>query len=274
MKKIVTLILTLTIATSFAQSKRLAEKYFNNFDYLKSAELYEKIPDKENELRVYKYFVKLYPRPVEESLEISMKISKIYQSKNDHNNYIKTLKSIVKREGSAGKGRNDRTRYLAGTASLSLVEPLFDQFVALKLVKPFNKNLKKKKKKMKANIKKYNHLVDYGVGDVTAAATYYIAETYYNFSRSLMVSERPTKLSELELDQYNEILEEQAYPFEEKGINIHKKNIELLSVGVYSQWIDKSLKKLGELVPGRYAKYEVSTGVLSSLLQYKYLMLE
>lgn len=46
MKKIVTLILTLTIATSFAQSKRLAEKYFNNFDYLKSAELYEKIYDK------------------------------------------------------------------------------------------------------------------------------------------------------------------------------------------------------------------------------------
>ena len=123
---------------------------------------------------------------------------------------------------------------------------------------------------MKANIKKYNQLVDYGVGDVTAAATYYIAETYYEFSRALLKSERPKKLSELELEQYNEILEEQAYPFEEKGINIHKKNIELLSVGIYSQWIDKSLAKLGELVPGRYAKYEVSTGTMTSMLTYKY----
>ena len=85
-----------------------------------------------------------------------------------------------------------------------------------------------------------------------------------------MESERPRKLSELELEEYNLMLEEQAYPFEEKGISIHKKNIELLNAGVYSQWIDRSLRKLGELVPGRYAKYEVSSGVVTSLMSYRY----
>ncbi len=77
-------------------------------------------------------------------------------------------------------------------------------------------------------------------------------------------------MSELELEEYNLLIEEQAYPFEEKGIKIHKKNIELLNSGVYSLWIDKSLKKLGELVPGSYAKYEFSTGVVTSLMFYRY----
>lgn len=235
-----------------------------------AAELFQSIPDQKNELRVYEYFIKLFPRPIEESLEISNKIANIFQLQKDQKNYLKTLKHIIKVDAKAGKHRTARTRFLAGTASLAIIEPLFKDFVALKLVKPFKRSLKKKQKKMKSNIKKYNRLVDYQVGDVTAAATYYIAETYYDFSQSLFKSERPANLSELELEQYELIIEEQAYPFEDKGINIHKKNIELLSVGVYSQWIDKSLKRLGELVPGRYAKYEESTGVLDSMLSYKY----
>ncbi|MDH5424231.1 MAG: tetratricopeptide repeat protein [Gammaproteobacteria bacterium] len=239
---------------------------------LTAADLYQKVPDQQNELRIYISFVKLFPNPVEDSLEISNKIATIYKSTNDRENYLKTLKHIIAVDAKAGKQRTDRTRYLAGMAQLAVIEPLYTNFVALKLVKPFKKNLKKKQNQMKANIKRYNNLVDYGVGDVTAAATYYIAETYYNFSRSLMESERPAKLSDLELEQYEIILEEQAYPFEEKTINIHKKNIELLSVGVYSQWIDKSLKKLGQLVPGRYAKYEESSGVLNSMLSYTYIV--
>ena len=250
--------------------KESRDKAVKRESLLIAAELYEKIADKDNELRIYKQFVSKFPRPVEEALEINTKIASIYLKKEQQKSYIKTLKHIVKVERKAGKSRNDRTRFLAGRAALALVDPLYKKFVAIKLKIPFKKYLKKKRKRMKANIKKYNKLVDYGVGDVTAAATFYIAETYYEFSRSLMASERPKKLSELELEQYNEILEEQAYPFEEKGINIHKKNIELLSVGVYSQWIDKSLAKLGELVPGRYAKYEISTGTLDSMLSYTY----
>ena len=252
--------------------KETKDRAIRRESLLIAAELFEKIPDKDNELRLYKKYIKYFPKPIGEALEINNKVAEIYNIKKDQKNYIKTLKHIIKVDAKAGKARNDRTRYLAGMASLAIVEPLYGKFVALKLKRPFKKNLKKKRKRMKSNIKKYNNLVDYGVGDVTAAATYYIAETYYEFSQALLNSERPKKLSELELEQYDEILEEQAYPFEEKGINIHKKNIELLSVGVFSQWIDKSLEKLGKLVPGRFAKYESSTGALDSMLSYTYVV--
>ncbi len=235
-----------------------------------AAELYQKIPDKKNTLRIYQRYVKYFPKPLEGALEIHAKIAEFYKSYGQNKERIKTLKYIIKMDAKAGSQRTERTRYLAGIASLAIIEPIFDQLVAIKLKRPFKRNLKKKKRKMKSNLKRYNSLVDYHVGDVTAAATYYIAETYYHFSRALMDSERPRKLSELELEEYNLMLEEQAYPFEEKGIKIHKKNIELLNSGVYSLWIDKSLKKLGELVPGRYAKYESSTGVVSSLMSYRY----
>lgn len=237
-----------------------------------AAELYQKIPDRKNTLRIYQRYVKYFPKPFEESLEIHAKIAAFYKANNERKNHINKLKYIIKMDAKAGSQRTERTRYLAGIASLEIIEPIFDQFVAIKLKRPFKRNLAKKKKKMKRNIRRYNSLVDYHVGDVTAAATYYIAETYYHFSRALMDSERPRKLSELELEEYNLMLEEQAYPFEEKGIKIHKKNIELLNGGVYSLWIDRSLRKLGELVPGRFAKYEVSTGVVSSLMSYRYAM--
>ncbi len=80
-----------------------------------------------------------------------------------------------------------------------------------------------------------------------------------------MESERPGNLNELELEQYNLVLEEQAYPFEEKAINVHEKNIELLSIGIYNKWIDRSIEKLAVLMPARYARSEQENTFVKSL---------
>jgi hypothetical protein len=116
----------------------------------------------------------------------------------------------------------------------------------------------------------FNHLVDYQVGEVTAAATYYIAEIYSNFSTSLMQSERPTDLAASDLDDYEAAIEEEAFPFEERAIEVHEKNLELVAAGVYNDWIEKSLDRLAVLMPGRYAKNEISTGFLASIDTYMY----
>jgi len=84
---------------------------------------------------------------------------------------------------------------LAAHAALVLAEPSLDAFYQVKLVKPFKKNLDIKNKRMKSAIDTYSKLVDYEVGDVTAAATFHLAEIYFHFSRALMDSERPDNLS-------------------------------------------------------------------------------
>jgi hypothetical protein len=112
--------------------------------------------------------------------------------------------------------------------------------------------------------------VDYEIADVTAAATFYMAETYFDFSHALTGSERPADLQTAELQEYELALEEEAFPFEEKAIDVHEKNLELLRAGVFNAWTEKSLGKLAELMPGRYAKNEMSSGFLGAIDSYAY----
>jgi hypothetical protein len=197
---------------------------------------------------------------------VRQKIAEIHLKTNNNKQYLSELKAIVSADAKAGKERTDRTRYLAAKAALVLTEPVMNAFYDVKLVKPFKKNLTRKKQRMKTAIDAFNKLIDYEVSEVTAAATYQLAEIYYHFSVSLMESERPDNLDDLELEQYNLVLEEQSYPFEEKAINVHEKNIELLSIGIYNKWVDKSIAKLAVLMPARYARAEHQNGFVEQLV--------
>src|SRR5262245_51228983 len=118
---------------------------------------------------------------------------------------------------------------------------------------------------MDTTIAALGRLVNYGIDEMTAAATYYMAETYSNFSRSLLESERPNDLKPEDLEEFQNNLDEVAFPFEEKAINAHEKNMELLRAGVFNSWTEKSLSRLAELMPGRYAKKEASGGFIGAI---------
>jgi cellulose synthase operon protein C len=113
-------------------------------------------------------------------------------------------------------------------------------------------------------------LVDYQIADVTAAATFYMAETYFDFSRSLKESERPADMKGANLEKFEADLDEAAYPFEDKAIKVHEKNMESLHAGVFNAWTEKSLSRLAEMVPGRYAKNEMSSGFIGVIDRYVY----
>jgi Tfp pilus assembly protein PilF len=184
---------------------------------------------------------------------------------NDEQLYHQELEAIVRIDAEAGSERTPRTRTLASGSSLVLAERLYRDFVAVKLRQPFETSLQEKQKRMDATIEAMSRLVDYEIADVTAAATYYMAETYFDFSRSLTESERPTDLQPAELEEFELVLDEEAFPFEEKAIDVHEKNMELLHAGVFNAWTEKSLGRLTELMPGRYAKPEMSSGFRSAI---------
>ena len=68
------------------------------------------------------------------------------------------------------------------------------------------------------------------------------------------------------------MIEEEAFPFEERAIDVHEENFELLASGIYNAWVQKSLDKLAMLMPGRYAKAEISGGYVGSIDSYAYRM--
>jgi hypothetical protein len=140
----------------------------------------------------------------------------------------------------------------------------YDDFRAVRLVEPFKDNLRKKRDLMKEATQEFNRLMDYEFGEITAAATFYLAEIYYDFSQSLLTSERPKGLSSQEREEYELAIEDQAYPFEEKAIEVHESNLKLISRGVYNDWIEKSLQKLAKVVPARYDKPEEPSNIIGS----------
>ncbi len=232
---------------------------------LVAAQLHEQDGNSARVLEVCRRYVDYFPQPVELNLETRSKIAGILKAGSDRGAYLEELEKIVAIDASAQSAQTPRTRYLAAQAALVLAQNGFDEFVAVKLVEPLEDNLSLKRDLMKTATEEFGRLVDYEIGEVTAAATFYLAEIYSHFSIALMTSERPEGLSPLEMEQYDLIIEEEAYPFEEKAIDVHESNLKLISLGVYNEWIDKSLQMLAQSVPARYDKPEEASGIMSSL---------
>jgi cellulose synthase operon protein C len=237
---------------------------------LMAGDLHEQAKNTERALAVYRSYVEQFPTPLGLAVETRSKIAGIYKSTQDDAHYHEELQKIVAIDAAAGSERTGRMRQIAARSALVLAEGSYELFAAAKLVQPFETSLQEKKRRMDTTLAALGALVDYQVGDVTAAATFYMAEVYYGFNRSLLESERPAGLKPAELQDYDLALEEEAYPFEERAIKVHEKNLELIRAGIYNEWIDKSFAKLAQLVPVRYAKEEVSSGFLGSIDRYAY----
>jgi tetratricopeptide (TPR) repeat protein len=232
---------------------------------LDAGDLYAQSNSRDRALDAYNRYVKEFPKPVETAVETRFKMAEMYKAAHDETLYHQQLEEIVSADAGAGSERTARTRTLAARSALVLAEQLYEDFVVVKLRQPFETSLQDKKQRMDATIEALDRLMDYGIDEVTAAATYYMAETYSNFSRSLLESEQPDDLRPEDLEEFKNKLDEAAFPFEEKAIQVHEKNMELLHTGVFNSWTEKSLSRLAELMPGRYAKRETSSGFLDAI---------
>ena len=232
---------------------------------LDAGDLYAQSDARDRALDAYIRYVKEFPKPVETAIETRFKIAEMYKAAHDDTPYHQQLEEIVSADAGAGSERTVRTRTLAARSALVLAEQLYGDFVVVKLRQPFETSLQDKKQRMNNTIAALGRLVDYEIDEVTAAATFYMAETYSNFSRSLLESEQPADVKPEDLETFKNDLDEAAFPFEEKSINVHEKNMELLHAGVFNSWTEKSLGRLAELMPGRYAKHETSSGLLDAI---------
>src|SRR5499433_441767 len=175
---------------------------------LAAGDLYQQSNANDKALDAYQRYLNEFPHPVEAALETHFKISEIYKATHDESLYQKELTEIVRSDAAAGSERTNRTRTLAARSALVLAEQLYRDFVAVKLRQPFETSLKEKQQRMDATIDAMNRLVEYEIADVTAAATFYMAETYFDFSRSLKESEHPADLKAADLEKFEANLEE------------------------------------------------------------------
>jgi TolA-binding protein len=230
-----------------------------------SAELYEKGNAKPLAGKAYERYLKQYPQPLEPAMEARSRLLTIAKAEGNKARELALTKEIYEADRSGGAARTPRTKTLGGLAALTLTEPTLEAYRKVRLVEPLARQLKLKKAKMEEVLKAYGVAADYGVAEVTTAATYRTANLYQDFGQALMESQRPKKLSKAELEQYNVMLEEQAFPFEEKAIELHETNARRTSVGIYDEWVKNSFTALAKLRPVRYGKLERSEGVVDAI---------
>jgi tetratricopeptide (TPR) repeat protein len=223
---------------------------------LTTATLYQQAGRDSEAIEAYTRFVERYPQPVEAAMEARYQLVQLYDKHAQAGQQRYWQQQLVSADRASGGQRTDRTRYLAAHAQLALVADDYQAYRDVQLKEPLKKNLARKKKYMQAAIKGYKDAAAYEVAEVTTESAFRIGEIYADFGRSLMNSERPRNLGAEELEQYNVLLEEQAYPFEEKAIAVHETNAQRIGAGVYDAWVRKSMEQLAKLMPVRYAKPE------------------
>lgn len=226
-----------------------------------AAELHASAGDVAAARRAYAAYVREFPAPVAPAIEARHELASLARRAGDAADREWWLGELVAADAAAGSQRTDRSRYLAAQASLELARPLDAAARAIRLVVPLDRSLLARKTAQEKALTAYGRAADYAIASVTTAASYAMADLYRDLGRALLESERPGNLSAEEIEQYDLLLEEQAFPFEEKAIGVHERNVRRAAEGVYDEWVRRSYADLAQLKPGRYARAERDAGL-------------
>jgi TolA-binding protein len=232
---------------------------------MQSADLYAKAGNTPKATGMLEKFVDTNPSPLKDAEEARQRLAEYAQRSGNVARRDYWYHEIIRADEQAGAQRSERTHYLAAKAQLALAQPARDAFREVRLTAPLKKSLIVKRNALETAMDGYKRAADYQVAEVTTAATFEMAELYRTLSKDVMASERPKNLKGEELEEYNSLLEEQVFPFEEEAIKAHELNAARAKDGVYDEWVRKSFQALAELKPARYGKTELTHDVVTSL---------
>ena len=218
-----------------------------------AAEMFEQSGSSGRAIEAYRQYARQWREPALQNLEAQYQLVSLYEKTGNQRERNLWINSLAGNRVSEPRGR-----YLAAYARNELAEQSYARFERLKLNLPLKQSLKNKKQAMEVTVADYKKVLDFGIAEFTTAANFRLAEIYRQLSRDLMDSQRPNGLSPLELEQYEILLEEQAYPFEEKAIELHEANVKRTADGVYDDWVKHSFSSLENLLPARYRKPETT----------------
>jgi hypothetical protein len=150
---------------------------------------------------------------------------------------------------------------LAAFAATVFADDDYRAYSQIKLTLPLNKSIQLKRQAMQQVLDANQMIIDIKIAEFSTKAGYRLGQAYIELAQALYQSERPTELDALALEQYDILLEEQAFPFEEQAIEIHTTNIQRSWQGKYDHWVAQSFASLASLLPAKFDKPESFSGV-------------
>lgn len=221
-----------------------------------AAQLYDEAGAAAETATAYTQYLQAWPRPVTRGMTARSRLVELAQARGDRAEQQRWLRDIVSADATAGAERTDATRLLAAESALTLGQLAAAETRELSLSLPLERSLPVRRQAMERAIQSLTQAASYGFAEVTTAATYELGRLYQQFAAALMTSERPRNLDALALEQYELLLEEQAFPFEERAIDTFVTNLERIGQGLYDESIRESYRQLAIMAPAQYGRVE------------------
>lgn len=199
---------------------------------------------------IYKDYLALEHSP--QNADEHIKLQTLRQRLIETDDQVSSLRAgMVAAELESPWHSEDSLRWAARSA-LVLGARAAAAFAGIELTIPLESSLQQKQVAMEKAQAFFRNAESLGGATVLPESLFRRAELHRIMARDLMASAAPDDLNELEKMQYTMLLEEEAYPFEERAIALHSQNHQSISAGRFNAWIEKSLNVLAELYPGRY----------------------
>lgn len=231
-----------------------------------AAELYESKNEINSAIRAYEKYAKKYKKPYPQYTEALHKLTELNSQNDNQSKATYWRHQIIKADKKTpAKQKNERTRFITSNASIMLAKHEHNKFARQKLVLPLKLSLRKKKYAMQRAVRFYGQASKHGIAETATESTYKIGEIYQSFSKDLLNSERPKGLSKDELEQYVILLEDKAFPFEDKAIEFYEANMAHIRDGIYNEWVKKSHNNLKRLFPARYNRISKLDSVIDEI---------
>lgn len=230
-----------------------------------AAELYAESGDDARAEQTLRDYLQRFPAPADAALEARHRLAELAGRRNDVPERRRWLESIIQVHAAAGADATPRSRTLAAAAALEIAMPAVERFNAAMLVPPLQRSVPEKAKRMRAALDALGAAAEYGVAEVTTESAFRMGELYRGMATALLESARPDGLDAEALDQYEMLLEEQAFPFEEDAIAIHEANAARAREGLYDRWVVASFEVLAAMVPARWNRQETGERVVELL---------
>ncbi len=249
-----------------ANYERYAELFPSRSDtaetFYRSADVYRKVNDLSNELRICETFLKRYKKNTVQSVNS--------QAREPNALYIEVLARTVKLQRQAKRlSAAAQTRQLlldefqrrglplgspsaayAAEALFDQIEKDFEAFTRTKLsgsVDNQGRTLQKMQKQMPELIRRYHDVQRYLSPHWSLAAGYREGYLYQYFAEALFEAEIPSSFTEEMEDMYRSQLEEVAIPLEDEAQKHYREVLQLASKArIRDEWTKRSLEALNK----------------------------
>ncbi len=201
-----------------------------------------------------------YPEDLSRGLEATYQIAELRQKGGLETEALDTYRRLLDEHRSAqsADGPLDFDDFKLAKAHFLLAEDTYRRYQAIRLIEPVEVNWKRKEELLDQVIKEYLVTVDYRYPEFSIPASFRIGEAYEDFGEALVTSDRPPGLSEEEREAYDELLEEKAYPYEEKAVETYELTLtKSEQAGVFNEWVGRAHQRLSLLAPWLHSPIEI-----------------